>query len=287
MATLTEAQVRQTTALTSAFKQQQNAEAAKIAALIALYYRTRVQVEDEDSVNAWLALVIPRLIAVSDRGARAAATYFAAMRRVEVPTAGDFAATPALGMVDPGVRASLQKVGPFDYMNKMADIKRRDLPPAQQRALINKAKEVTAAKLAAATVRHAQSGGRQTIHESAARDDVALGWVRVTAAKPCFFCAMLASRGLRYRAFKEGSFDMSDARFSGDGDAKVHDDCQCALKPVYATNDPLVDRTEKFADMWERWGAGGGGQDAVVRFRRGYDHWRETGDYLTFDQVAA
>lgn len=283
MATLTEAQIRQSTALTTAFKQQQNADAAKIAALIALYYRTRVNAEDPESIEAWLDLVIPRLIAVSDRGARSAAVYFDAMRKIEVPKAAEFRITPALGMVDEGVRKSLETVGPFAYMNKMADIKRLDVPKAHQKALLNKAHETAAVRLAAAAVRHAQAGGRQTLHEAATRDDVALGYVRVTQARPCFFCAMLASRGLRYRAFKEGAFDLSDARFTGDGDAKVHDSCGCSLKPVYAEDDEFVKRTDAFADMWERWGAGGG--DATLRFRRGYEHYQRTGDYLTWDQA--
>jgi hypothetical protein len=283
MATLTEAQARQALALTSAFRTQQNTEAARIAALVALYYRTRVQVEDPESVQAWLDLIIPRLISISDGGARSAATYFAALRRLEVPGAAAHTAIPALGMIDTGVSKSLMAVGPGDYMNKARQIERLDLPKTRQQALLAEAKQVTAAKLAAAAVRHAQAGGRQTIYEASARDEVALGWVRVTRADPCFFCAMLASRGLRYRAFKEGAFDLSDARFSGDGDAKVHDDCGCSLKPVWADNDPAVEATQPFADLWERWGAGGG--DATLRFRRGYEHWRKTGEYLSWEQA--
>lgn len=286
MATLSDAQVRQSLALTSAFKTQQNAEAAKIAALVALYYRTRVNAEDPETIKSWLDLVIPRLISASDRGARSAQTYFSALRKVEVPKAASLEIAPALGMIDEGVRKSLETVGPFAYMNKAAEIKRLDISDPQKQAMLARANRAAEVKLAGAAIRHAQAGGRQTIHEAAARDDVALGYVRVTRAKPCFFCAMLASRGLRYRAFSEGSFDLSDARFSGDGDAKVHDNCGCSLKPVYAENDALVERTDVFADMWSRWGAGGG-SDAALRFRRGYDHWLETGEFLDYDDVAA
>jgi hypothetical protein len=165
----------------------------------------------------------------------------------------------------------------------MRDIRRLDAPPAQKQALITEARQVTTKKIASAVVRHAQAGGRETIYRATEEDRVALGWIRVTRAKPCAFCAMLASRGLQYRSFKEGSFAESDARFVGDGDAKVHDGCGCSLKPVYAKNDPLVERTAEFADMWSRWGAGGG--DAALRFRRGYDHWARTGDFLDFDVV--
>lgn len=283
MATLSEAQAAQALALTQAFKTQQNREAAKVAALVALYYQQRVNVEDPRSVERWLEIVIPRLISTSDSGARQAAEFFNVLRRLEAPGAAPYSPQASLGMVDPGVRKSLMAVGPGDYMNKAADIRRLDVSPQQAKALLAEAKQVTTAKLAAAAVRHAQAGSRQTIHDNSERDRVALGYVRVTREDPCHFCAMLASRGLRYRAFKEGSFDMSDARFTGDGDAKVHDNCGCSLKPVYAENDPLVARTEKFADMWSMWGAGGG--DAALRFRRGYEHFRQTGEYLTFEQA--
>lgn len=285
MPTLTEAQAAQVGTLTAAFKAQQNRDAARVAALVALYYRTKVDVEDPESVNAWLAIVVPRLISGSDSGARRAAAYFDVLRRVEVPTAPRYAAVPSLGVVDAGVAKSLMAVGPGDYMNKAKVIRQLDVSPQQERALLAEAKQVTEGKLAQAAVRHAQAGGRQTVYDNSERDRVALGWVRVTRPQPCWFCAMLASRGLQYRAFKEGSFDASDAQFTGDGNAKVHDKCGCSLKPVWTTNDPLVEKTEAFADLWARWGAGGG--DAALRFRRGYEHWQKTGEYLSWETANA
>ena len=287
MATLTEAQAAQAMALTSRFKAVENREAAKIAALIALYYSRRVDPASMESVEAWLDLVIPALIRRSDSGANSAAEFFTALRRIELGVnAGPFSPEAAIGVIDPGVRKSLLAVGPYDYMNKASDIRNLDVGPQQEKALLLDAKQMTTKKLVGAALRHAQAGSRQTIHDNAERDEVAIGYVRVTKNDPCHFCAMLASRGLRYRAFKEGSFDLSDARFTGDGDAKVHDNCGCSLKPVYTDNDPGVKRTEKFADMWSMWGAGGG-SDAALRFRRGYEHWRQTGDYLTWDEASA
>lgn len=285
MATLTEAQVAASSSLTSTFKAKQNREAAKVAALIALYYRQRVNVQDPKAVEAWLDLMIPRLIKVSDGGARDAAAFFNALRRIEAPKAGAFRATPSLGMIDEGVRKSLLTVGPFDYMNKMSEIQRLDVDPVTRRAMLADAKKVTSEKIASAVVRHAQAGGRQTVYENAEKDAVALGWIRVTRAKPCFFCAMLASRGIHYRAFKEGAFDMSDARFSGEGDAKVHDECGCSLKAVYSEDDHVLVNNEVFADLWSEWGAGGG--DATLRFRRGYEHWRETGEKMSWAEANA
>lgn len=283
--TLSELQAGQALNLTTAYKAQQNREAAKIAALIALYYQNRVDPMSTQSVERWLDLMIPRLIRASDSGANSGAAFFTALRRLELgANAPKYTPIPALGMIDEGVRKSLLTVGPYDFANKMAEIKSLEkLSPQQEKALIADAKQVTAAKIAASVIRHAQAGGRQTVFENAERDEVALGWVRVTQASPCYFCAMLASRGLHYRSFKEGSFDLSNARFTGEGDAKVHDNCGCSLKPAYANNDPAVEKNQVFVDLWSRWGAGGG--DAALRFRRGYEHFRKTGNYLTWDQA--
>lgn len=283
MATLTEAQARASLALTNAFKAEQNRKAAELAALVALYYRQKVVVEDPESVQAWLDIMIPRLISRSDTSAREAAAFYRALRRLEVPAAAAFTPLPALGAVNAGVEKSLKSVGPFDYMNKMRVINSLDISPLAKKAALADAKQITSEKLAAATVRHAQAGGRQTIHENSARDAVALGWIRVTRARPCAFCAMLASRGIHYRAFDEGSFDLSDSRFTGEGDAKVHDECGCAMKAVFVEEDPVLDRNQQWIDMWERWGAGGG--DAALRFRRAYDHWLKTGDYMSFEEA--
>lgn len=281
MATLSDLQATQAARLTTAYKAQENREAAKIAALIAIYYQRNVNVQDPRSVERWLELMIPRLIRRSDDGAVTAAAFFDAISRIE--TGISASATPSLGQIDAGVRKSLLTVGPYDYMNKMSDIQRLDISPQQRQAMVVDAKRITAKKVAASVVRHAQAGSRQTVVDNAESDETALGWVRVTRAEPCFFCAMLASRGLSYRSFKEGSFDLSDPRFTGDGDAKVHDNCGCSLKPVYSTNDPMVDKTAEFADMWSMWGAGGG--DAANRFRRGYKHLRATGQYLTWEDA--
>lgn len=283
MATLSDAQARAAVTLTERFKAAENREAAKYAALVALYFQSRVNVEDPGSIEAWLEIMVPRLMRASDSSADRAAAYFSALRAVEAPGADPFRPVATKGVVDSGVRKSLLTVGPYAYTNKARDIRRLDVSPQQQQALLREAKQVATKTLAAATMRHAQAGGRQTIHDASEQDRVALGWVRVTKADPCFFCAMLASRGLNYRAFKEDSFTVSDARFTGDGDAKVHDNCGCSLKPVYADNDPLVARTKKFADQWSMWGAGGG--DAGLRFRRGYEHLQRTGEYLTWEQA--
>lgn len=286
MATLSEQQAAASAALTQAFKNQTNRDAARVAALISLYYKARVDPESPESVEAWLALMIPRLISVSDQGATKAALYFDTLRRLELGAgAPSFRADAAIGFIDEGVRKSLLSVGPYDYANKVVEIDRiAKLTENERQAMITEAKDVTAKKVAASVLRHAQGGARQTIHENSETDQQAIGWIRVTKADPCYFCAALASRGIHYRPFKEGSFDLSNARFSGEGDAKVHDECGCALKAVYATNDFILKQNKRFGDMWSMWGAGGG--DSMLRFRRGYEHFQETGEYLTHAEAS-
>lgn len=283
MATLSDLQAEQAAALTASFKAEQNRRAARIAALAALYYQQRVDPSSLASVEAWLEFIIPRLIRESDAGALAAANFYDEVRRLEVPAAPIFRAEPTNGAIDAGVRKSLLTVGPYAYENKMRQIERTDDAPERVEALVRRAKEETTKKVVAASIRHAQAGARRTVEDNVEKDRVALGWVRVTRAKPCFFCAMLASRGVKYRTYSSDSFTESDGRFTGPGDAKVHDSCGCSLKPVYTENDPLVKKTREFDDLWQTWGAGGG--DAILRFRRGYEHYQETGEMLSWEDA--
>lgn len=284
---LSEAQARASERLTNSYKATANREAAKIAAAVAIYYQTRVDPESLESVEAWLDLVVPRLIRASDSEAERARVYFDALRRIEVAgvNAEPYRAVAAKGAIDEGVRNSLLSVGPYDYVNKAR--KARELKtytPAEEKAVISNIKEISTRNVAAAAVRHAQAGGRQTVFENSKQDRTALGWIRATRAKPCAFCAMLASRGIQYRPFREDSFEESDLRFTGAGNAKVHDECGCAMKAVYFKEDPILKRNEVFADMWTRWGAGGG--NAAYRFRRGYDHWAKTGEFMSYEEAA-
>lgn len=268
-------------ALTSAYRRAQVRRAATIAALVAAYYRTKVVVDDPSSVEAWLALWLPRLEREHDTTARQAALFGNKLRTLEVAGAPEFSFEPSVGATPEQIRTSLMVVGPQAFRRKMTQIERIDkVTPTQKRALIAEAKQETATAIAASAVRHVQNGGRQTLIDNALRDRTSLGYVRVTKDKPCFFCAMLASRG---KVFEEDSFADSDPRFIGPGNVKVHDSCQCTMKPVYRSDDENMKRAKEFEDLWQTWGAGGG--DALTRFRRGYEHWAKTGEKLDWEVV--
>lgn len=267
-------------ALTQAYRTQQVQRAAVIAALAAAYYRSRVDIEDPAAIERWLDLMLPIIMRQQGLIASLAAEYASRAREIELPREPKLTFDPLPGSLEEQIRTSMRVVGPVDYMNKMRDIERLDIGDQQREAMAIEAKQITAKKVAASVVRHAQAGGRETLLGAAKSDKVSLGHIRVTTGTPCFFCAVLASRGLVYN---DDSFNVSDARFTGDGKVKVHDSCACTLKPVYRRDDPLVQDSATYTDLWERWGAGGG--DALLRFRRGYDHWRSTGDYLDWDVV--
>lgn len=274
-------------ALAQQYRNQQNRLASLVAALVAVYYRNRVTVEDPASVARWIDLMLPRILAGSRQTASLAAQYATATRALELPDLPPVTFTPSVGAIEEQIRTSLSVVGPTDYLNKALQIERLDAPTVQRQALLADAKEVTAKKVAAATVRHVANGGRQTILDATQADiqrGVALGYVRVTKSDPCWFCAMLASRG---KVFVDDSFADSDPRFTGEGTAKVHDNCGCGMKPVYTKTDKALEATQQYADLWAEWGAGGvgGRTGAALRFRRGYEHWQNTGEKLTWDQV--
>lgn len=82
-------------------------------------------------------------------------------------------------------------------------------------------------------------GSRTTIVDTVAADPVAVGWYRLTDGDPCWFCALLATRG---HVYKETSFDLSDPRFTGSqavDAAKVHNSCGCTLVPSFSRTEQL------------------------------------------------
>ena len=131
----------------------------------------------------------------------------------------------------------------------------------------------------------ATDGGRSQVLElirkeapSRLKQGKVIGYARKTDSDPCYFCALLASQGAVY--FTESSFSRSDSKirevkwtsnldkgtrraFIGDGPAKVHDNCQCTMRPVYSKADSMDERAKFFL---EQWNASKGEKD----FRRRY-----------------
>lgn len=66
--------------------------------------------------------------------------------------------------------------------------------------------------------------GRHTVIDTIASDRHARGWARVTEPNPCYFCALLATRGAVYTK-ESGSFE-------------AHDHCRCHVEPVFTAYEP-------------------------------------------------
>ena len=110
----------------------------------------------------------------------------------------------------------------------------------------------------AATLRAAKkgvlSGGRQHLIDLAKADPDSHHWARVSDDDPCYFCAMLVSRGPVYAE--------NTAYF------QAHDGCGCSARPVFR-NDPSdgwSPEAEEFRDLYEA---------DPLNWRSAYDAFRD------------
>lgn len=118
--------------------------------------------------------------------------------------------------------------------------------------------------------RIALDGGRMTTFETVKADPVAIGWYRVTDGDPCYFCALLASRGVVEKStmyLSEHSFDASNGRFDGPGLAKVHNSCGCSMAPSFSRDQELPEVNRRAAEVYQNRGDG----DALNAFRRAWE----------------
>ena len=86
-------------------------------------------------------------------------------------------------------------MGPWNLLGKIKQ--------GQQVATAN---ENTGVQLSGAAQRLISNGARQAVMESVKADPEAVGWMRVTSANPCAFCAMLSGRGFVYKTERTASF---------------------------------------------------------------------------------
>lgn len=128
---------------------------------------------------------------------------------------------------DRAAEISLNVLGPIGQKEKTKRGQRLD--QARDNSFVESSGAATKAVL---------TGGRRSLLTLLEEDRQIVGWVRVTDANPCAFCAMLASRGIvRYRS-------EAAARF------QAHDHCACTAEPVYDYDSPLPGRAQEFKDLW-------------------------------------
>lgn len=207
----------------------------------------------------WTGQVLATLDRHRAESAELAATYYRDFRRAEVPTAAAF--TPrraAAGTSTPWRNRALTSL----RVTGTRTVARLILGGWDPARALDKA----GPGVAKASSRHALAAGREVVDTALRADPAARGWLRVTDADPCWFCAMLASRGAVYLSQRSAST-------RGGTDEPYHDGCACQAEPVFRTA-VLPETSQRFAALWETSTAGLSGKDARNAFRRAHEATR-------------
>jgi hypothetical protein len=258
--------------LTEAHRLEQAKNGALVSYVVAQLFLKAIDLNDiTGSAAALLERLVPAILKRRRNSALIARRYYTAFRAADYGTDG-FELPPMTELNLQALQTSLRVTGEVALKQRIAalpaDSPGFDLQPSVSRALLEQAVELTAQDIAGAATRHVMNGGRDELQSAVAADPVALGYVRVTDSDPCFFCAMLASRGPVYGA---ESFDDSDPRFIGEGEHKVHDHCQCATEPVYSRATEWPGRAREFEDMWIQLSEDLGRAPTALDWRRRYE----------------
>jgi hypothetical protein len=204
--------------------------------------------EDLDATTArWLRAAVPLIGNQRRVSALLAARYVTAYRTAELPAAPAYHPAPAVALPVEAVSTSLAVSGPVALKESTA----RGVP-------LVRALNTAETRMAGAALRHALTGGRDTIAAAVDDDPRALGWARATSGKPCAFCSLLASRGPVY----------SEAS----GNFQAHDHCSCSLEPVYRQDSEWPAGSRRIRDFYDEATLGTGfGMDRLNAFRRAWE----------------
>lgn len=202
----------------------------------------------DGSVERWLLATTPVVQAQHATSAGLAATYITTYRTLELGVAEAAFLPVADTVIDAAVLArSLVITGPVHLKAALS----RGVQLAQ-------AAETAQATSARAGMRHALSGGRNTVMDSVHADRKALGWSRATSGKPCAFCAALASRGPAYKSHATADF-------------QAHDGCSCTAEPVYRADADWPPGARDYQELWKATTADFSGADKLSAFRRAFE----------------
>ncbi|MEU4568672.1 ADP-ribosyltransferase [Micromonospora sp. NPDC023956] len=226
------AAVLATHALAESYRTAQAKIASEAASKVALAFKTLLN--PSDLTGSFPLYAQAATVAIND-ARKAAADAGGAFYLAHRKAAGVLGAMPEIawtGAVDPAASAtSLLVTGPVAV--KRALTMGATLPQALATAEV---------KTVGAAYRHAANAGRGTIKGTIHRDKKALGWARVSDGRPCYFCAMLASRGAVYKS-------ATTAGMTDDGDP-YHDNCGCFVVPVYTRDDPIPGLGPELEALW-------------------------------------
>jgi hypothetical protein len=211
----------------------------------------------------WLELTMELILGFRTQSVATAVDYYDRFRGAEIG-AEQVNRRVLLGLdavpLD-AIRTSLVVTGP-------ARIKYRTLrgvpaEEAAQRALVD---------VSGAASRHVLGGGRDVLDAAADRDELAVGFARVTGPRPCAFCAMAASRGPVFTSRVTAAF--TTGRSKRGAGHRYHDHCGCAVEPLFARDAPWPGKARDFERLWVESTSGRSGKDARNAFRRALEEQR-------------
>lgn len=235
--------------LTDAHRIAQARLAVETAAEMSMFWQMLDPERIDETRAAWIRAITAPLQELRGRSVSLAEIYQRAFQLGEIGTLEGY---PDV-RVDANRRAlqiSMDVTGPVAVKTAM-----------KTAASIDQAMETAFSRAVGAASRYVLNGGRDYIAASILRNPRSQGYTRVTSGRPCYFCAMLASRGAVY---KGDSFDASDGRFAGHGDVKVHDHCSCQIMSVYFRDEPAREDAQRWDALWQE-------NPTITDFRRAYE----------------
>jgi hypothetical protein len=179
---------------------------------------------------------------------------------------------------DRATRVSLTVTGPIAQKSKI-----------KRGKTLRVARDESFVESSGAASRQVLTGGRQSLMQLVQDNDRLVGYARVTDSDPCYFCAMLASRGPVYRTPKRAGPNQRGKQnpraglaFVGEGGFKVHDHCACTIEPVFTSSTGWPGRAREFQKLWNdnirnRYS----GDDAVRKWRQVYAQYQREQRRLT------
>lgn len=204
----------------------------------------------------WLRLSTLTIAEHRLESARLAARYYEQLRAVELPDAGSYRARVLDSVpetaADEAIRSSLIVTGPVAIKKATQRITNlAEVDSAAAERALAKVSESALTQVEGAAVRHVLNGGRDLLREEGARDVRALAFARVSDGDPCYFCALMISRGFVYRS-RDAAGRKANERFDGPGLYKFHDKCACTVAPVFDRDTPPGEQEAKYKALYEQ-----------------------------------